>query len=61
MAKDFEVHERGTANEIRLARKLVKAIDLEVKLYGEVVPRSVFNAYKDVVKFYKEELEMEIL
>lgn len=61
MITDFEVHNRGTADEIRLARKLVKAIDLEVKLYGEVVPRSVFNVYKELMEFYKKELNMEKL
>lgn len=55
MSGDFEVHERGTAEELRLSRELVEAIRIEIESYGDVVPWSVKQAYN---RLYGHHLSM---
>jgi len=44
---DFEVHEIGTAREIRLSRELLEEIRLVIESYGEgIMPVGVLQAYK---------------
>jgi len=52
MNGDFEVHERGTAEELRLARELVEAIRIEIEGYGDVVPWAVKQAYNRLYGHY---------
>ena len=50
---DFEVHDRGTTQELYLCRALARAIEQELKQYGEVVPHSVLTEYKKLKAFYE--------
>jgi len=43
--------------ELRLSRELANAIAEEFQSYGQVVPHSVFEAYKRLVEHYKKEQE----
>lgn len=56
---DFEVHERGTATEIRLSRELARAIEQELQSYGQVIPHSVFQAYQRLSAHYQLQIASE--
>lgn len=53
---DFEVHQIGTANELRLSRALAREIDQVLSQYGQVIPHSVLQAYYKL----KEHYDMQI-
>jgi hypothetical protein len=58
--KDFEVHEIGTAKELRLSRALSNSIYLLCEQYGEgIFHESVLSPYKELIKMYKEQIEKE--
>ena len=59
MNKDFEVHPIGTTREISLSRSLARAIEQELKQYGQVVPHSVLKAYNKLLEHYKWQMENE--
>lgn len=59
MNNDFEVHPIGTATEIKLSRELANAISQELISFGQVVPQSVFQAYKNLCEHYKDTIESE--
>jgi uncharacterized protein YuzE len=54
---DFEVHNTGHFEEIRLSRELANAIELEVSTYGQVMPFSVMQAYQRLKKHYEWQIE----
>jgi hypothetical protein len=56
---DFEVHERGTIEELRLSRALCEAIRIEIEGYGQVVPSAVFTAYNRLVAHHETQLHKE--
>ena len=55
--KDFEVHERGHFEEIRLSRELARAIESELGQWGQVVPQSVLDAYNKLKLHYERQIE----
>jgi hypothetical protein len=58
--KDFETHDRGTAEELKLSRALAAAIDQLMAQYGEgIIPHSIQMPYKELVKHYNKSIEME--
>jgi len=58
--KDFEVHPRGTAEEIKLSRALANEIEQITHQYGDgIVPNSVFKAYKELTDYYAVQIELE--
>ena len=60
MSKDFEVHERGTAEELSASRKLVHEIEQITEQYGQgIVPRNVWEAYLKLKAIYKKQIEKE--
>lgn len=56
---DFETCPRGTMEELRLCRELVLAIKQEVDSWGEVVPRSVMQAYNRIYGFHIKQMQNE--
>lgn len=57
MMSDFEVHNIGHFEEIRLSRELAAAIEQELQSYGKVVPHSVLQAYEKLKKHYNWQIE----
>jgi hypothetical protein len=55
--KDFEVHEIGHYEEIRLSRELANAIEQELQSYGQVIPHSVMQAYQRLKAHYAKQIE----
>lgn len=47
--------------EIRLSRELARAIEQEVKTYGQVVPHSVYQAYLRLQALYQREIEAGVM
>lgn len=47
--------------ELRLSRELARAIEQEYTAFGQVVPHSVFQAYKRLVEHYKKEIEEGVM
>jgi len=58
MNNDFETHDRGTAEEIRLARKLANEIECCI-MQGGVMPVQVRSVYKELRAFYEKQVENE--
>lgn len=56
---DFETCPRGTMEELRLSRELALAISQEVESWGEVVPRSVMQAYNRLWGFHIKQMQNE--
>lgn len=56
---DFEVHPIGTAKEIKLSRALARAIDEELKSYGQVIPQSVADAFHKLNQHYQWQMASE--
>jgi hypothetical protein len=56
---DFEVHERGTATELKLSRELANAIEQELQSYGQVIPHSVYQAYLRLNAHYQFQIATE--
>ena len=58
--KDFETHDIGTAEEIRLSRTLVVAITQMIEQYGEgIIPIALLRPYKYLVNHHNKCLEVE--
>jgi hypothetical protein len=57
MMSDFEVHERGTAQELRLLRELATILseNHEHMQYMNCYPRPVRQKFAEVMQFYKEQ------
>ncbi len=60
MSKDFEVCERGTQEEIRLARRVANEIEWVIQS-GGVMPVQIRNAYKPLREFYETQVENEMV
>ena len=58
---DFEVHDIGTARELKLSRDLAREIDQITRQYGNVVPENVMNAYLKLKEHYALQIESELL
>ena len=58
---DFEVHNIGTARELKLSRDLAREIDQITRQYGNVVPENVMNAYLKLKEHYALQIESELL
>jgi hypothetical protein len=56
--KDFETHDRGTAEEIRLARKVANEIEWVIQS-GGVMPVQIRTAYAELKAFYEKQIEAE--
>lgn len=57
---DFEVHDIGTATELRLGRQLVNEIKQAGDQYGlGLFPVNVLAAYKEIIDFHTKQLENE--
>jgi hypothetical protein len=54
---DFEVHNIGHFEEIKLSRELANAIEQELQAYGQVIPHSVMQAYLRLKKHYEWQIE----
>ena len=59
--KDFEVHPRGTAEEIKLSRDLAREIEQITHQYGNVIPENVLNAFYKLKEYYVLQIETELL
>lgn len=57
--KDFEVHPRGTTEEIRLSRALANEIEQTLQQWGEVVPSNVRLAYDRLFAHYMKQIQDE--
>ena len=57
---DFEVHERGTATEIRLSRELIKEMEEIMRSYGRgIFPANVLTVYDKLVAHHSLQLASE--
>lgn len=57
---DFETHQVGTAEEIRLSRKLSATIsELQVSWGHRIIPNEILRAQEDLVECYMKQLERE--
>jgi hypothetical protein len=56
---DFEVHERGTATELRLSRALAQEITQTLQQYGKVIPSNVLQAYYALMNEYAKAISMQ--
>ena len=57
---DFEVHDRGTAEELRLSRALAGQIEQVIQSYSPgILPHNVINAYNKLYEFYIRQMENE--
>jgi hypothetical protein len=57
---DFEVHERGTAAELKASRELSKEIEQAIEQWGEgILPNNVLQAYKRLYGQYVKILQSE--
>lgn len=57
---DFEVHPIGTAEEIRLSRKLSTAIsELQTTWGDKIIPNEIARAQEALVECYMKQLERE--
>jgi hypothetical protein len=58
--KDFETHDRGTAEELKLSRELAESIYQLINQYGEgIIPHSIQVPYKKLKEHYNKVIEME--
>lgn len=59
---DFEVHPRGTAEEVRLSRELASTIQQQIDQWGErIINREILQAYKRLYGTYIKQLQHEDL
>ena len=57
---DFEVHPKGTAEEIRLSRKLSTAIsELQLTWGHRIIPNEILRAQEDLIECYMKQVERE--
>jgi len=60
MNGDFEVHPRGTAEELRRSRELATVIDQLIVQYGEgIIPKSILDKYKPLRLMYQRHITSE--
>ena len=59
MISDFETHDRGTAEELRLSRKVANEIEWVIQS-GGVMPVQIRSAYKELKAFYEKQVENEV-
>jgi hypothetical protein len=52
---DFEVHEIGTANELKLARALVDSIGKQMQVNPLAIPPDIKEAYLNLDTFYRQQ------
>lgn len=55
---DFEVHPRGTIEELKLSRKLADVIGQEHDHWRTVSP-TIMKAYNELYDHYMKQIEME--
>ena len=60
MTDDFEVCDKGTQEEIRLARKVANEIEWVIQS-GGVMPVQIRNAYKPLKEFYDSQVKNEMV
>ena len=59
---DFEVHPRGTAEEIRMSRELASTIQQQIDQWGErIINQEILQAYKRLYGTYIKQLQHEDL
>ena len=58
---DFEVHEIGTARELKLSRDLSREIEETTRQYGNMIPQNVLNAYYKLREHYAKQIEAGML
>lgn len=58
---DFEVHEIGTARELKLSRELAQEIEQSIRQYGNVIPENVLNAYLKLKEYYALQIQSTML
>lgn len=57
---DFEVHQIGTATELRLSRELVTQIHQVTEQYGAgIFPQNVIVVYNELIKHYNKQMDNE--
>ena len=62
MAKsnDFEVHDIGTTQEIKLSRELTREMSLVAQQYGAgIFPHNVLTKLNALLGFYKQQMDNE--
>ena len=58
--KDFEVHEIGTAQELKLCRQLVNDMQQLCEQYGEgIFHITILNTHRQLLTLYSQQLEKE--
>jgi hypothetical protein len=59
---DFEVHERGTAAELKAARELSEAIRQHIEQWGrESLPQNILQPYNRLYGQYIRQIQSETL
>lgn len=59
---DFEVHEIGTAREIRLSRQLSNAIQQLIEQYGPgIIPQAIKGPYDKLYDYYQQQIHEQTL
>lgn len=57
---DFEVHDRGTAAELKASRELASVIEQAIDQWGEgIFPQDVLQAYKRLRGQYVKQIQSE--
>jgi len=59
MQNDFEVHPRGTGEELRLSRELSSEIQKSLDWLGERLPINVRQAHNRLYAHYIKQIELE--
>ena len=60
MNGDFEVHERGTALELKASRELAREIEQAIEQWGEgIIPLNILQAYKCLCGQYIRSIQSE--
>jgi hypothetical protein len=59
MQNDFEVHPRGTGEELRLSRELSNEIQKSLDWLGETLPVGVRQAHNRLYAYYIKQIESE--
>ena len=56
---DFEVHQIGTTEELRLSRDLSREIEQVLHQFGDVLPSNVRLAYNRLYAHYAKQIQTE--
>ncbi len=56
---DFETHERGTGQELRLSRELATVIAEEMQNPNNEIPTRILQAYERLYKFHIRQFQSE--